>query len=74
MKTGLLTENNENDVSIKTTDQRNKAETNRDLTRKIVIGSLLLSLHKQQGTVPYLIQMVEPYLKKADRQLFGLPF
>lgn len=51
-----------------------KEEANREFRRNIIIGSVLRSLHKKQGTMPYLIQVVEPYLKKADRQLFGLPF
>lgn len=49
-----------------------KGEANRELRRNIVIGAVLRSLHRKQGTMPYLIQAVEPYLKKSDRQLFGL--
>ena len=48
--------------------------TRQDLRRSIIIGSVLRSLHRKQGTMPYLIQVIEPYLKKSDRQLFGLPF
>ena len=51
-----------------------KIEAKRELRRNIIVGSVLRSLHKKQGTMHYLVQMVEPYLKKADRQLFGLPF
>lgn len=49
-------------------------DAKRELRRNIIVGSILRSLHKQQGTMPYLVQMVEPYLKKSDRQLFGLLF
>ena len=49
-------------------------DTRQELRRSIIIGSVLRSLHRKQGTMPYLIQTIEPYLKKADRQLFGLPF
>lgn len=51
-----------------------RMQTKQELRRNIIVGSILRSLHKKQGTMPYLVQMVEPYLKKADRQLFGLPF
>ena len=53
---------------LETTDVR------QELRRNIIIGSVLRSLHRKQGTMPYLIQVIEPYLKKSDRQLFGLPF
>lgn len=53
---------------------REGLETRQELRRSIIIGSVLRSLHRKQGTMPYLIQTIEPYLKKADRQLFGLPF
>lgn len=51
-----------------------KETSNQELRRNIVVGAILRKLHKEQGTMPYLIQMLEPYLKKADRKLFGLPF
>ena len=51
-----------------------KEQANQELRRNIIIGSTLRSIHRQQGTMPYLIQVIEPYLKKADRKLFGLPF
>lgn len=51
-----------------------KEEAQKEFRRNIIIGSVLRSLHRQQGTMPYLLQIVEPYLRKADRQLFGLPF
>lgn len=51
-----------------------KEDSKRELRKNIVIGAILRRLHKDQGTTPYLLQVVEPYLKKADRQLFGLPF
>ena len=55
-------------------DVVNKEELNKELKRNIVVGAILRNIHRQQGTMPYLIQVVEPYLKKADRKLFGLPF
>ena len=51
-----------------------KEEAQKEFRRNIIIGSVLRSLHRQQGTMPYLIHVVEPYLRKADRRLFGLPF
>ncbi len=51
-----------------------REEANAELRRNIVIGSVLRSIHRQHGTMAYLIQVVEPYLRKADRKLFGLPF
>jgi len=51
-----------------------KEEAKKELWRSIIIGSVLRSVHRKQGTMPYLVQVIEPYLKKADRQLFGLPF
>ena len=44
------------------------------LRRSIIIGSVLHSLYRKQGIMPYLIQTIGFYLKKAGRQLFGLPF
>ncbi len=61
-------ENAEKDKSLDTLDAR------QELRRNIVIGAVLRSLHRKQGTMSYLIQIIEPYLKKSDRQLFGLPF
>ena len=58
--------------------EKNKSEegleTRQELKRSIIISFVLRSLHRKQGTMSYLIQTIEPYLKKADRQLFGLPF
>jgi len=49
-----------------------KAERNRELKKRIIIGDILLSLHRNQGTEGYLIAAIAPYLKKGDRTLFGL--
>jgi hypothetical protein len=54
-------------------DDLQREELKRELRRKIVAGSVLLSLHKRQGTMPYLLQVIEPYLRKSERKLFGLP-
>ncbi len=51
-----------------------KEAMQKELRRNIIIGSILRSVHRKEGTMPYLIQMIEPYLRKSDRQLFGLPF
>ena len=51
-----------------------KEESKKELKRNIIIGSVLRKIHRDQGTMPYLIQVIEPYLKKADRKLFSLPF
>lgn len=51
-----------------------KDELNKEKRRNIIVGAILRSIHKQQGTMPYLLQVIEPYLKKGDRKLFGLPF
>ena len=55
-------------------DQFEKKETQKELRRKIIIGSVLCTMHRKQGTMPYLINLVEPYLRKEDRKLFGLLF
>ena len=55
-------------------DSASKKVSNQELRRNIVVGAILRKLHKEQETMPYLIQMAEPYLKKSDRKLFGLPF
>ena len=60
------------EVIEKSTFEKNEAK--KELRRSIIIGSVLRSVHRKQGTMPYLVQVIEPYLKKADRQLFGLPF
>ncbi len=49
-----------------------KAEKSREYRKRLIIGSVLLSLHKQQGTEGYLIAAIAPYLRKGDRGLFGL--
>ena len=51
-----------------------KEAMQKELRRNIIIGSILRSVHRKEGTMSYLVQMIEPYLRKADRQLFGLPF
>jgi hypothetical protein len=55
-------------------NQAEKIEARQELRRNIIIGSILRTLHRKQGTMSYLIQAIEPYLKKSDRQLFGLYF
>jgi len=49
-----------------------KAERNRALQKKIIIGDILWSLHRDQGTESYLIAVIEPHLRKRQRALFGL--
>jgi len=49
-----------------------KAEKDRKYRKIRIIGSILLSLHKKQGTEGFLISAIEPHLKKGDRGLFGL--
>lgn len=51
-----------------------KTERNEELSRKIIIGSILQKIHKEQGTMPYLLEVIEPYLTKENRKLFGLFF
>ncbi len=55
-------------------NETEKIEARQELRRNIIIGSILRTLHRKQGTMSYLIQAIEPYLKKSDRQLFGLHF
>ena len=51
-----------------------KKERALELQRNIVAGHIIRKLHKQEGSYGYLLQLLEPYLDKKDRQLFGLPF
>jgi hypothetical protein len=52
--------------------QQRKQEARLELRRNIITGAVLRSLHKKQGTMAYLLEVIEPYLKKSDRKLFGL--
>lgn len=61
------------EINNQTLSWKKEAER-RELRRNIIIGAILRYIHKQQGTEAYLLQIVEPYLRKSDRQLFGLPF
>ncbi len=36
---------------------------NRELRRNIIVGSILRSMHREQGTGGYLLQVIEPYLR-----------
>ena len=45
-----------------------KEEAKKELRKNIVIGHILRFLHKKQGTMPYLLQTIDPYLKKSDQQ------
>jgi hypothetical protein len=49
-----------------------KAERDREYRKKQIVGGILLSLHKKQGTEGFLIAAIEPHLRKGDRGLFGL--
>ncbi len=51
-----------------------KKEKNLELQRNIIAGHIIRKLHKQEGSYAYLIQLLDPYLDKKQRQLFGLPF
>ncbi len=51
-----------------------KEEKNRDKARIYKIGHIIRKIHREQGTMPYLIQVIEPHLTKQERSLFGLPF
>lgn len=51
-----------------------KISHKQELRKNIVVGAVLRKLHKEQGTMANLLSAIEPYLKKADRQLFGLTF
>lgn len=55
-------------------NESQKIEIRQEIRRNIIIGSILRTVHRKQGTMSYLIQAIEPYLKKSDRQLFGLHF
>lgn len=55
-------------------NEAEKIAARQELRRNIIMGSILRTLHRKQGTMSYLIQAIEPYLKKSDRQLFGLHF
>ena len=50
-----------------------KEEAKRELRRNIITGAILRKLHREQGTMSYLIQTIEPYLTRNHRQLFGFP-
>lgn len=54
-------------------DQRKK-ERNLEFQRNIITGYIIRKLHKEEGSYGYLIQLLEPYLEKNERRLFGLPF
>lgn len=49
-----------------------RAERNREFRKKVIIGDVLWSMHRKQGTQAYLIEAIAPYLRKGDRSLFGL--
>lgn len=49
-------------------------QISRERRKNIVIGATLRAIHKKQGTEIYLLQVIEPYLSKENRKLFGLPF
>ena len=51
-----------------------KREKDLEFQRNIKTGYIIRKLHKQEGSYSCLIQLLEPYLEKKDRQLFGLPF
>lgn len=40
--------------------------------KKVLIGNILWSIHRKQGTEACLVQAIEPYLSREDRALFGL--
>ncbi len=50
-----------------------KEEAKRELRRNIITGAILRKLHREQGTMSYLIQIMEPYLTRDHRKLFGFP-
>lgn len=51
-----------------------KEAKNREKARIYKIGHILRKIHREQGTMPYLIQVIEPHLTKKERSLFGLPY
>ena len=55
-------------------DEVKKAERKKKDCQKYIVGGILMKIHEEQGTMPYLLEMIEPRLTKANRKLFGLPF
>jgi hypothetical protein len=43
-----------------------------EFRKNIVLGAILRKIHKEQGTMLYLLQIIEPHLSQAQRQLFGI--
>jgi len=51
-----------------------REEIQKAIRRNIIIGHILQKIHKEQGTMDYLLEVIEPYFTKKNRKLFGLLF